>query len=251
MTTPSKTNSEIAIGIAKQFINQDKAPVNFGYLCKLIEEVITSKDKVILEREAEIEKLKNRVNLLSVDADKIREAYDKGLNAELLDAKETLEAEVKSWKEIYLEDEAKIQELEKELAFWKKTCEEGTYDLILKARVDGLSVELADAKQEISDIKSYSTGEVEEVASDLASIIAKAYGSTYSGSPAYVKDILKDALSSIHQKYRGELGEARDLLKKILDLDDFDSDNANEIYNEIYNEGVDYLNNLTKLIGGK
>lgn len=103
--------------------------------CERIKYALDTERQRAEEAEKKVEQLQFRVNLLSVNADRIREAYDKGLNKELQDAVETLQAEVNSWKEIYLEDEqnikelqaklftaqSKIEELEKERAIWEST----------------------------------------------------------------------------------------------------------------------------------
>lgn len=54
------SNEEIAVRIAKQFINQDQAPVNFGYLCKAIHEALDAKDAKISELETEVKKLQGQ-----------------------------------------------------------------------------------------------------------------------------------------------------------------------------------------------
>lgn len=53
--------------------------------------ILDTKDTIIAQKDAEIEKLTNRVNLLSVSANQIRDAYDNGLNAELKARIHTLE----------------------------------------------------------------------------------------------------------------------------------------------------------------
>lgn len=204
-----------------------------GYLDRIeaLDTLSTSKDKVILEKEELLKKspfrltkiLQNKIQELEKElavVNKMLLSINQHIVPGVTDSIDGLKKifeELAVMKEAYLKvngENGKLHSAIERIEGFRRDDQAGAKNAINKLR------------EELQSLKSYSTGEVEEVAENCLKGILNSANSFNSDELVYFNrepalQQIRYYLSSIHQKYRGELGEAVSVLKWLKDIRQF------------------------------